>query len=77
MSYNFVHFSRFFFELMIRSMTEHLARTGSQDTPRKLRFSHQFADDVQNLTSSITNDIIALHSKDVKDTRVKNFQWIS
>ncbi|KAK3891189.1 hypothetical protein Pcinc_004905 [Petrolisthes cinctipes] len=61
--------SWFFFELMIRSMTEHLARSGSQDTPRKLRFSHQFADDVQNLTSSITNDIIALHNKDVKDTR--------
>ncbi|XP_071517868.1 dedicator of cytokinesis protein 7 isoform X2 [Panulirus ornatus] len=61
--------SWFFFELMIKSMTEHLARTSGQDTLRKMRFSHQFSDDVQNLTSSITNDIIALHHKDVKDTR--------
>lgn len=62
--------SRFFFELMIKSMSEHLARTGRQDTLRKMRFSHQFCDDVENLTNTITNDIIALHNKDVRDTRV-------
>ncbi|XP_042203401.1 dedicator of cytokinesis protein 7-like isoform X8 [Homarus americanus] len=61
--------SWFFFELMIKSMTEHLARSSGQDTLRKMRFSHQFSDDVQNLAASITNDIIALHNKDVKDTR--------
>ncbi|XP_063863721.1 dedicator of cytokinesis protein 7-like isoform X4 [Scylla paramamosain] len=61
--------SWFFFELMIKSMIEHLARTGSLDSHRKMRFSHQFCDDIQNLTSSITNDIIAHNTKDVKDTR--------
>ncbi|XP_069991563.1 dedicator of cytokinesis protein 7 isoform X5 [Penaeus vannamei] len=61
--------SWFFFELMIKSMSEHLARTGRQDTLRKMRFSHQFCDDVENLTNTITNDIIALHNKDVRDTR--------
>lgn len=62
---------RFFFELMIKSMIEHLARTGSQDSLRKMRFSHQYCDDIQNLTSSITNDIIAHNIKDVRDTRVR------
>ncbi|XP_069942512.1 dedicator of cytokinesis protein 7 isoform X9 [Cherax quadricarinatus] len=61
--------SWFFFELMIKSMTEHLARNSGEDILRKMRFSHQFADDIQNLTASITNDIIALHNKDVRDTR--------
>ncbi|XP_069184983.1 dedicator of cytokinesis protein 7 isoform X8 [Procambarus clarkii] len=61
--------SWFFFELMIKSMTEHLARSSGQDTLRKMRFSHQFADDIQNLAASITNDIIALHNKDVRDSR--------
>ncbi|KAG0718406.1 Dedicator of cytokinesis protein 7 [Chionoecetes opilio] len=61
--------SWFFFELMIKSMIEHLARTGGQDSHRKMRFSHQFCDDIQNLTSSITNEIIALNTKDGKDTR--------
>ncbi|XP_068201997.1 dedicator of cytokinesis protein 7 isoform X2 [Palaemon carinicauda] len=59
--------SWFFFELMIKSMMEHLARTGRQDTLRKMRFSHQFCDDVETLTSTITNDIISYHNKDGVD----------
>ena len=51
-------------------MCEHLVRSGQQDTPRKLRFSHQFCDDIENLTSAITNDIVASLNRDSRDTRV-------
>lgn len=68
----FVFLIRFFFELMVKSMIVHLDRTDGLESLRKMRFSHQFADDVQNLTASITNEIIAIHNKDAKDTRVGN-----
>merc|ERR1712106_1078970 len=54
---------------MLKSMNEHLAGTGSHDTLRKMRFSQQFCDDLENLTSTITNDIIAFINKDHRDIR--------
>ena len=58
-------FSRFLFELMIKSMCEHLAR-GSVNpaTPRRHRFSPHFCDDLSKLITSVTNDIIAAVSRD-------------
>ncbi|XP_076063961.1 dedicator of cytokinesis isoform X2 [Oratosquilla oratoria] len=61
--------SWFFFELMIKSMSEHLARSRNLDSPRKMRFSHQFCDDVENLTTCITNDIIASFNRDARDLK--------
>ena len=55
---------------MMKSMTEHLAQTGNLDSPRKHRFSHQFCDDLENLTNSVTNDVIASVNKDSRNLKV-------
>lgn len=49
----------FLFELIVKSMVEHLAHTRSLDAPRKLRFSEQFLDDVSTLIHTVTAEIIA------------------
>lgn len=49
----------FLFELVVKSMVEHLAHTRSLDAPRKLRFSEQFLDDVSTLVHTVTAEIIA------------------
>lgn len=49
----------FLFELIIKSMVEHLGHTRSLDAPRKLRFSEQFLDDVSTLIHTVTAEIIA------------------
>lgn len=41
--------SCFFFDLIIRSMIEHLAATNRLDIPRKMRFCAQFFDDITTL----------------------------
>ena len=51
----------FFFELMVKAMVEHLATTSRLGAPRKSRFSETFHNDVINLVSSITSDIVCRH----------------
>lgn len=48
----------FFLELMIKAMVEHLATTSRLGAHRKSRFSEQFHDDIINLVSNITSDIV-------------------
>lgn len=57
---------RFFFDLIVKSMVEHLAATQILDSPRKLRFSEQFTDDLSTLITTMTSDIIASYNKDPK-----------
>ncbi|XP_023320823.1 dedicator of cytokinesis protein 7, partial [Eurytemora carolleeae] len=64
--------SWFFFELMIKAMVEHLATTGTLGAPRKHRFSEQFHDDILNMVSSLTSDIIRKYKKDEKKTEQLN-----
>ncbi|XP_047738300.1 dedicator of cytokinesis protein 7 isoform X2 [Hyalella azteca] len=55
----------FLFELMIKSMCEHLARSSiTPATPRRQRFSQQFSSDLSKLVTSVTNDIIAAVCRD-------------
>ncbi|CAH1183209.1 unnamed protein product [Phaedon cochleariae] len=49
----------FLFELIVKSMVEHLAHTRFLDAPRKIRFSEQFLDDVSTLVHTVTAEIIA------------------
>lgn len=49
----------FLFELIIKSMVEHLAHTRSLDSPRKIRFSDQFLDDIFTLVHTVTAEIIS------------------
>ncbi|CAG2054091.1 unnamed protein product, partial [Timema podura] len=56
----------FLFEMIVKSMVEHLAANGSLDAPRKMRFCEQFTDDVTTLVNTITSDIISRYSRDTK-----------
>ncbi|CAG9858416.1 unnamed protein product [Phyllotreta striolata] len=49
----------FLFELIVKSMVEHLAHTRSLDAPRKIRFSEQFLDDISTLVHNVTFEIIS------------------
>lgn len=52
------------FELIIKSMIEHLDHTDTLTAPRKNRFSRQFTDDIQTLVHMIATKIIGYHSSD-------------
>ncbi|KAG8222990.1 hypothetical protein J437_LFUL002713 [Ladona fulva] len=56
----------FFFELIVKSMIQHLAATHSLDAPRKMRFVEQFTDDITTLVTTVTSDIISRYNKDQK-----------
>lgn len=58
--------SWFLFEIIIKSMIEHLDHTDSLNSPRKSRFPHQFTDDIQTLVHSVTTKIIGYHNSDTK-----------
>nr|CAD7428672.1 unnamed protein product [Timema monikensis] len=57
---------QFLFEMIVKSMVEHLAAIGSLDSPRKMRFCEQFTDDVTTLVNTITSDIISRYSRETK-----------
>lgn len=52
------------FELIIKSMIEHLDHTNTLTAPRKNRFSRQFADDIQTLVHMVATKIIGYHNCD-------------
>lgn len=52
------------FELIVKSMIEHLNHTNTLNAPRKNRFSRQFTDDVQTLVHMIATKIIGYHNSD-------------
>lgn len=56
----------FFFELIIKSMIEHLSHTRSLDAPRRLRFSEQFLDDIATLVQTVTAEIISHSTGDLR-----------
>ncbi|XP_014207564.1 dedicator of cytokinesis protein 7 [Copidosoma floridanum] len=56
--------SWFFLELVVRSMVITLTEFDMMDSPRKMRFSHQFCDDLSTLVTALTNEIIHRSGKD-------------
>lgn len=54
------------FELMIKSMIEHLDITQSLNSPRKNRFPHQFTDDLSTLVHLVATKVVGMHNNDVK-----------
>lgn len=52
------------FELIIKSMIEHLDHTNTLTAPRKNRFSRQFTDDIQTLVHMVATKIIGYHNSD-------------
>ncbi|KAL3252390.1 hypothetical protein MRX96_017703 [Rhipicephalus microplus] len=59
----------FLLELVIKSMTQHLAATGRLQAPRRARFSTRFVDDVTTLVTSLTSDVISRCHREVRDFR--------
>ncbi|XP_076269946.1 dedicator of cytokinesis isoform X1 [Rhynchophorus ferrugineus] len=48
----------FLFELINKSMVEHLAHSKTLDAPRKIRFPEQFMDEISTLVQYVTGEII-------------------
>ncbi|KAG8196069.1 hypothetical protein JTE90_007809 [Oedothorax gibbosus] len=64
--------SWFFFDLIIRSMIEHLAAANRLDMPRKMRFCAQFFDDITTLVTTLTSDIIGRCAKESEEKFIRN-----
>ncbi|XP_017855271.1 dedicator of cytokinesis protein 7 [Drosophila busckii] len=52
----------FVFELIVKSMIEHLDNTNTLNAPRKHRFPHQFMDDISTLVTLVTNRVVGYHN---------------
>ncbi|KAK8766565.1 hypothetical protein V5799_006661 [Amblyomma americanum] len=59
----------FLLELVVKSMTQHLAATGRLQAPRRTRFSSRFVDDITTLVTSLTSDVISRCHREVRDFR--------
>lgn len=64
--------SWFLFDLMIKSMIEHLDLTDSLNSPRKGRFPHQFTDDLSTIIHLVTTKVVGFHSSDPKQAQSLN-----
>lgn len=58
--------SWYLFDLMVKSMIEHLDLTEQLQSPRKGRFPHQFTDDLTTLVHLVTTKVVGLHTSDCK-----------
>lgn len=62
----------FLFELIIKSMVEHLAYTRNLDSLRRNRFAEQFLDDITMLVQTVTTEIISHSMGDVRKAHKLN-----
>uniref|UniRef100_A0A8C7VMT0 Dedicator of cytokinesis 8 n=1 Tax=Oncorhynchus mykiss TaxID=8022 RepID=A0A8C7VMT0_ONCMY len=51
---NAYKYAWFFFELLVKSMAQHVSQLEKQDVPRRSRFSDRFKDDVTTIVSVVT-----------------------
>eukprot|EP00079_Xenopus_tropicalis_P024385 XP_012816995.1 PREDICTED: dedicator of cytokinesis protein 7 isoform X9 [Xenopus tropicalis] len=56
----------FFFELMVKSMVQHLYFADKLECPRKHRFPERFMDDIAALISTMANDVVTRFQKDTE-----------
>ncbi|XP_035909573.1 dedicator of cytokinesis protein 7 [Anopheles stephensi] len=54
------------FELIVKSMVEHLELTNALNSPRKSRFPHQYTDDIATLVHLVTTKVVGYNSSDPK-----------
>lgn len=64
--------SWFLFDLIIKSIIEHLSQVGSLDAPRRTRLCEQFLDDVTTLVHTVTSEIISHSTGDLRKARKLN-----
>ncbi|XP_022087787.1 dedicator of cytokinesis protein 7-like isoform X2 [Acanthaster planci] len=62
----------FFFELMVKSMAQFLAENDRLDSPRKTRFPEAYCQDISNIVTIVTTDIVARYNKDVRAMQLLN-----
>ncbi|XP_056642383.1 dedicator of cytokinesis protein 7 [Diorhabda sublineata] len=62
----------FLFELIIKSMVEHLSHTRFLDAPRKIRFSEQFLDDISTLVHTVTAELISHSTSETRKAHKLN-----
>ena len=60
----------FFFDIIIKSICEHLAVCGTLLSPRRDRFSKQLTDDIISLVNLIASDIINRLNREFKDLKI-------
>lgn len=58
--------SWFLFELMIKSMVEHLDHTNTLNSQRKHRFPHQYLDDIASLVKLVSTKVLNYNTDDAK-----------
>ena len=65
---------RFFLELMVKSMIEHLGSSQRLDLPRKQRFPDRFLEDIARLVGLITTEILVRQHRDGKESKVSHLR---
>ncbi|XP_063962450.1 dedicator of cytokinesis protein 7-like isoform X1 [Lytechinus pictus] len=62
----------FFFELIVKSMAQHLADCERLDSYRRMRFTESFCNDINSVVTMVTSEIIARFNKDVRPMQLLN-----
>uniref|UniRef100_A0A8C8J219 Dedicator of cytokinesis 8 n=1 Tax=Oncorhynchus tshawytscha TaxID=74940 RepID=A0A8C8J219_ONCTS len=64
---NVYKYAWFFFELLVKSMAQHVSQLEKQDVPRRSRFSDRFKDDIATIVSVVTAEMGTILVKQQKE----------
>ncbi|XP_041855097.1 dedicator of cytokinesis protein 8 isoform X1 [Melanotaenia boesemani] len=64
---NAYKYAWFFFELLVKSMAQHVSQLDKQSVPRRNRFSDRFKDDITTIVSVVTAEICTILVKQQKE----------
>ncbi|XP_063752752.1 LOW QUALITY PROTEIN: dedicator of cytokinesis protein 8 [Eleginops maclovinus] len=64
---NAYKYAWFFFELLVKSMAQHVSELDKQNVPRRSRFSDRFKDDITTIVSVVTAEIGTILVKQQKE----------
>uniref|UniRef100_A0A665X4X3 Dedicator of cytokinesis 8 n=1 Tax=Echeneis naucrates TaxID=173247 RepID=A0A665X4X3_ECHNA len=64
---NAYKYAWFFFELLVKSMAQHVSQLDKQSVPRRSRFSDRFKDDITTIVSVVTAEIGTILVKQQKE----------
>ncbi|XP_072243844.1 dedicator of cytokinesis protein 8 isoform X2 [Leuresthes tenuis] len=64
---NAYKYAWFFFELLVKSMAQHVSQLDKQSVPRRSRFSDRFKDDITTIVSVVTAEICTILVKQQKE----------
>ncbi|XP_028314469.1 dedicator of cytokinesis protein 8 isoform X2 [Gouania willdenowi] len=64
---NAYKYAWFFFELLVKSMAQHVSQLDKQSVPRRSRFSDRFKDDITTIVSVVTAEIGTILIKQQKE----------